>query len=277
MAKTLKVLIIEDDAVDRKFLARALENDINNFDVCEAGDCATAIETIKQTKVDCILLDYNLPDGDGHTLLPKLLEINIEAPIIFVTGRDDEAFAALAIKSGASGYVLKEGLSPKLLLHNIKKSFQINDLRMRSIKTQFELEESESQYQAIVERIAEIYFRLDVDKKISYASPATLKFLGFSNQELIGKPIVDLIEEGGHVVKLLELGTRRFGDRATTGLEIILKTKIKLDPDKSEIRLKIKLDSFGRWNLPHTEFPEEIGGKEFLCTLCIGKIVERLN
>jgi PAS domain S-box-containing protein len=270
MAKTLKILIIEDDAVDRKFLARALENDMDNFDVCEAGDCATAIETIKQTKVDCILLDYNLPDGDGHTLLPKLLEINIEAPIVFVTGREDEAFAALAIKSGASGYVLKDGLSPKVLIHNIKKSFQVNNLRMRSLKTQFELEESESQYQAIVEHIAEIYFRLDDEKKISYVSPATLKRLGFSNQELIGKSIADLIEEDENKFSLAEVGTRRFGDRATKRLEVVIQTGIKLDLDKSNRKIKIRLDSFGRWNLPHSEFPKEIGEKEFLGTICIG-------
>jgi DNA-binding NarL/FixJ family response regulator len=270
MEKNLKILIIEDDAVDRKFLAHALENDKDNFDVCEAGDCATAIETIKQTKVDCILLDYNLLDGDGLTLLPDLLEISIEAPVIFVTGQEDEAIAAQAIKSGASGYILKDGLSPKVLLHNIKKSFQINDLRMHFLKTKYELEESENQYQAIVERIAEIYFRLDENNKINYASPATLKRLGFSNQELIGKPISDLIEDGENKFSLAEVGTRRFGDRATIRLEVILKTKIKLDSDKSEGKIKIRLDSFGRWNLPHSEFPKEIGGKEFLGTICIG-------
>ena len=104
-------------------MAHDLENDEDKFNFCEAGDRAKAIETIKQAKVYCILLDYNLPEGKGLTLLPDLLGISIEAPLIFVTGQEDEDLAAQAIKSGASGYILKDGLAPKVLLHNIKKYF----------------------------------------------------------------------------------------------------------------------------------------------------------
>lgn len=272
MTNPLKILLIEDDEVDRKFVARILKRDKANFDIHEAGDCATGIETVKQMYFDCILLDYQLPDGDGLTLLEHMLEANsIKAPIIFMTGKGDETLATLALKWGAADYIPKNKISPEVLLESIRNAIRIHELEIKSHLNQFELQESENQYQAIVEKFADIFFQLDKNRRIIYSSPATQKYLGYSSIELLGKPIDNLIEAGNMESILLEIATRRFGDRATTRLEVNLKMNGNSDLGESGKVRKVLLDSFGRWNLPHSYLTRVVGEKKFIGSLCLGR------
>jgi len=65
------------------------------------------IAACARKKVDVVLLDQNLPDGEGHTFCPSILKENGQAKIIFITAYPNFENAVYAIKAGAYDYILK--------------------------------------------------------------------------------------------------------------------------------------------------------------------------
>ena len=64
------MLIVDDEAVLRKHLARLLAQ--RGYDVATAGTCAEALSALARNPVEILLLDIELPDGDGLGLLAAL-------------------------------------------------------------------------------------------------------------------------------------------------------------------------------------------------------------
>jgi len=59
--------------------------------------------------MDCVLLDYRLPDGDGLDCLRKIRQRHPDVPVIIITGAGSEEIAVEAMKLGATDYVVKHG------------------------------------------------------------------------------------------------------------------------------------------------------------------------
>ena len=67
------ILIIEDDEIDRKVMLLYLESETPNIEIVESCDCVERFSEMAKLHFDCILLDYQLPDGDGVEFLQKLM------------------------------------------------------------------------------------------------------------------------------------------------------------------------------------------------------------
>lgn len=132
MEKSYKLLLIDDDKVDRSSFQRHFKrSDIS----CEIQECSYGLEgldTFKKSQFDCVFLDYNLPDVDGIELLGKILAVDPHASIVILTGEGDEFLAAQAIKSGASDYLPKGALSPVVLAQCLQ------NMEMRKAKEEAE-------------------------------------------------------------------------------------------------------------------------------------------
>ena len=100
-----RVLIIEDDPALNGMLALHFED--HGFEVHSAERCEAGYEIAAQHQVDLILLDQQLPDGEGIDLLPRLLAARPEASVIMMTGQHDLELAIRAIKAGARDFVHK--------------------------------------------------------------------------------------------------------------------------------------------------------------------------
>lgn len=135
--KTYKVLIIDDSVDDRELYTMLLEKSVNNKFICdEADSAAQALELFKPKEYDCVLVDYNLPDSDGITLLRKLLDIyQGTIALVLLTGQGDEKLAVRAMKSGAHDYLPKSDLNSLLLINVVEASIE-------KAKLMNELEES---------------------------------------------------------------------------------------------------------------------------------------
>jgi two-component system, OmpR family, response regulator len=98
------LLVLEDDAALRSVLRDFLE--LMGYRIEEAADMAAfrAIHTGKH--YDLILLDLNLPDGDGLQLLRELTARNL-APVFVISGRCDEASRLKTLEAGADDYLVK--------------------------------------------------------------------------------------------------------------------------------------------------------------------------
>lgn len=109
-----KILVVEDDLELSRALAYLLEN--NQFEVVCAFSVMEARKRFDQ-KTDLILLDVNLPDGDGF-LFCKMIRQQSDVPIIFLTARDMEEDVLAGYDCGAEDYITKP-FSMKILLKKI--------------------------------------------------------------------------------------------------------------------------------------------------------------
>lgn len=136
MEEEIKVLVIDDDEVDRLTLRRALKKVELNYTLTECFEAVDALKNIEHNKYDCIFLDYLLPGIDGLMLLKQLRMEGNRTPIIIVTSQGDEKVAVEMMKSGASDYVVKDQITAP----NIKKIIQ-NVTLLREIERQKEATE----------------------------------------------------------------------------------------------------------------------------------------
>jgi len=108
MAGPRPVLIIDDDDTLRQLLVEQLQIE-GEFEPIQAVSVADAKAKLAATgsRVDAILLDVTLPDGDGRDFCAELRRQGVRMPIIILTGSDDEADVVRGLDAGANDYVAK--------------------------------------------------------------------------------------------------------------------------------------------------------------------------
>jgi signal transduction histidine kinase len=110
---TVRVLIVEDDIVDRIACRRAFAQ-APGFDceLLEAESGQEGLDIALREEPDCILLDYHLPDLTGLEFLARLAAERGEAqpniPVMMLTGADSATVAAEAMRRGARDYLVKD-------------------------------------------------------------------------------------------------------------------------------------------------------------------------
>lgn len=100
----MKILIVEDDDTIRLGLKYYLEQE--QFAVIEASTIKTTINMISEETPDLILLDLNLPDGNGFDLFEQIKKIK-DIPVIFLTANDLEISIVRGLDMGADDYITK--------------------------------------------------------------------------------------------------------------------------------------------------------------------------
>jgi CheY-like chemotaxis protein len=104
MATPPRILVVDDNEVVldilREFLSPA-------YTVNTATSASIALDTMRKTTPDAILLDVKMPGMDGLTLLSSLRARGVTVPIFVITGYDSMATAQEALHSGANGYLAK--------------------------------------------------------------------------------------------------------------------------------------------------------------------------
>jgi DNA-binding NtrC family response regulator len=99
------LLIIDDEKTLCDTLTDYLQG--NGLSVLSAGTGAEALAICSQKRVDVVLLDQKLPDGEGHALAPAILERNDQTKIIFITAFPSFENAVKAVRTGAHDYLSK--------------------------------------------------------------------------------------------------------------------------------------------------------------------------
>lgn len=100
----IKILIIEDDAGLSRGISFALSHEGYNTVIAENKKAGW--ELFQKEQPSAVILDLNLPDGDG-TELCSLIRTVSEVPIIMLTARDMEVDEIMGLKSGADDYITK--------------------------------------------------------------------------------------------------------------------------------------------------------------------------
>jgi len=116
----MRILIVDDHAIVRKGLIQILNDEPENFIIGEAKDSDDALEKIRQSKWDMVILDINLPGRSGLEVLSIIHELNPLLPVLILSNYSEDQYAIRALKSGALGYLNKQS-APEELITAIKK------------------------------------------------------------------------------------------------------------------------------------------------------------
>lgn len=117
----IRVLVVDDDRVDRIALRRALaQAGVHEF--LEAEAVLPAIHLLTAERFDCVFLDYNLPDGDGLTFLRGVRAAGIAVPVVMLTGQQDGRIASQLAGASAADYIAKSDLTPARLLQALRRA-----------------------------------------------------------------------------------------------------------------------------------------------------------
>ncbi|GAB5431316.1 MAG: hypothetical protein EpisKO_06860 [Epibacterium sp.] len=135
-----KMLIVDDDAGDRKMMRRHLSKLYPANSILEAESGETARSFVDE-EVEVIFLDYQLPDISGIDLMSSFFRRWPHCVIFIMTGQGDEEIAKSAILSGAADYISKSAITPGALQRMIANGLQVARMKWRIEEHQKELQQ----------------------------------------------------------------------------------------------------------------------------------------
>ena len=117
----MHVLLIEDNEDDAELIREALsEHSSHSFTLNWAGTLEAGFVKLAQNQVDAILVDLSLPDSQGLETLDRVRAQAHEAPVIVLTGLDDDGVAEESLLRGAQDYLVKGRLTGDALRRAIR-------------------------------------------------------------------------------------------------------------------------------------------------------------
>ena len=108
-----KILVVDDEVQIRTLLSRMLE--LEGYEVCQAGDCRTALKQLEFQSPDVVLCDVFLPDGNGVDLVSSVKKTTPNVEIILLTAHGNIPDGVQAIKNCAFDYITKGDDNNKII------------------------------------------------------------------------------------------------------------------------------------------------------------------
>lgn len=171
---TLRIALIEDSKEDVDLYKFYLNRAFEDAEIIEFQYGKQALESLKKSPVDCILLDYNLPDMNALELLDKInnnihdndmlkeegtKDVMASVPIIVLTGRGNEDIVVDVFKNGVADYIVKSKITKELLISSVK-----NALKQFQLQKNLDSKNHEILYQATHDTLTNLYNRKHLEE-----------------------------------------------------------------------------------------------------------------
>lgn len=145
---TMNILLVDDDEVDRLAVARALRFAGLDARLKEVETMSAALVALKEQAFDCVLLDYQLPEGDALDVLRALRESGLDTPVVILTGHGSEQTAVALMKAGAADYLPKNALSADRLAQSLR--YATERRRLQKERDELLIREQQARHEAEV-------------------------------------------------------------------------------------------------------------------------------
>ncbi len=130
----IRVMIVDDQALIREGLKMMLSI-CSDIEVAgEASNGKEAIERLRDTQVDVVLMDIRMPVMDGVEAVRRIKEMYRRVRVIILTTFDEDEYIFEGLKNGADGYILKDVKSDEII-NGIKTVYSGNILLQPEITT----------------------------------------------------------------------------------------------------------------------------------------------
>jgi light-regulated signal transduction histidine kinase (bacteriophytochrome) len=139
--KPLTILIIDDSPEDHELYREYLGGGkAQHYRFIDAYCGEEGEKLYQDNQVDCVLLDYRMPDLDGLEVLQRLTSISDIVPVVMMTGDGNENVAVVAMKTGSKDYLPKRVITPQALRRTVERTVEHARLtnRLKSYRTDLE-------------------------------------------------------------------------------------------------------------------------------------------
>jgi DNA-binding NarL/FixJ family response regulator len=111
----IRVLVVDDHRVFSDLLSFALDSQSDFECIGVARSAAEAVSAARRLRPDMVVLDIQMPDGDGISAARQIRALLPNTPIAMVTAHRDPSWVVRAAQVGANGYIPKDGSLPEIL------------------------------------------------------------------------------------------------------------------------------------------------------------------
>lgn len=189
----LTILLVDDDAVDRMAVRRAIGATALGATIEEASDSEGALAALAARPFDCLLLDFRLPGRSGLELLREARRRGFDVPVVMLTGQGDPETAVALMKAGAADFLSKAALSPDRLEAVVRSA-------VRVARAERALRQSQAWASTALRSIGDAVITTDADGRVTYLNRVAEELTGWSVSDAAGRPLVqiaDVAPEGG--------------------------------------------------------------------------------
>ena len=223
----IHVLLVEDSLPDARIIQTILaEQSRPTFEVRHAGCLKEGLECVAEGGTDLVLLDLGLPDSQGLETLERM--VSVEAPVVVLTGHDDEQQGVVAMEMGAQDYLVKGQVTAGLLVRAVRYAIQRHKQQLLQQETWRDLEAKN----LVLDELNELN-----EMKSKFIEVVTHEMRTPMTAVLCA---VDLLIDGslgevsGKQMKYLELVARNIDRLARFSTEVL--SLSRLDADRYELR-----------------------------------------
>jgi DNA-binding NarL/FixJ family response regulator len=102
-----RVFIVDDHPIFRLGLSKLISME-NDLDVCgEANNAVQALDALRRTEADVVVVDISLPGANGMELVKSLRAEHPKLPMLVLSAHDEKLYALRALRAGSSGFLMK--------------------------------------------------------------------------------------------------------------------------------------------------------------------------
>lgn len=182
-----RLLLVEDNPGDADFIGELLDD--VSCEITKAVTLAEATGILQDAAFDAVLLDLNLPDGEGAACVETILAASPRVPIVVLTGMDEEALALACLTAGAQDYLAKNDLRRA----NLLRALRYARARTREAAEQARAEQLQALLAALVEASSDAIISGAADGTISSWNAAAETIFGRPAGEALGRPAREVL------------------------------------------------------------------------------------
>ncbi|MGE0328441.1 MAG: ATP-binding protein [Polyangiaceae bacterium] len=186
--RSLRVLVVDDDEVDRLAIRRALTRGERDYELIEAETAEQAVERAADPTIDCILLDNRLPDGDALEVLARLKASGVDRPIVVLTGQGHEELAVELIKAGAADYLTKTA-SPDRIESALRTAVRWYRSEQKARRAEEALRTSRESLATTLRSVADGVITTDGTGNVTYLNPAAARYCKPEAEACLGQQL----------------------------------------------------------------------------------------
>jgi signal transduction histidine kinase len=131
-SRELRVLLIDDDEEEFVLTEDLLAQAPTAYDLDWIGDIDEGLDEAARRRHDVYLVDYRLGAENGIDFIRRANVLGCPGPFILMTGQGEVETDLIALRAGATDYVLKGGLTPELLARSIRYAVERHELQVRA-------------------------------------------------------------------------------------------------------------------------------------------------
>ena len=208
---TVRILLVEDTAADATLVREALESGRWQAKITSAHSLEEARSSLKMSIPDLAIINRILPDGQGIELLPGDKE-STAFPIVIVSSHRDERAEVATLKAGALDYVVKSAATLSDMPRIVERALREWGRIVEGLQAQEALiaanqrlsaeianrEKAEGERDLLFEHSIDMLAVAEIDGSFKQINPAWTKSLGWTEEELLGRPYLEFVHPDDH-------------------------------------------------------------------------------